>query len=49
MKRRLVTTIMLLTAASLLSGCIFTNWHDHGRGNAYGHDKSRRGGGGGRR
>ncbi len=47
MKRTIFSAVMLLAAATMLSGCIFTNWHDHDRGHGYGHDRGKRGGGGG--
>lgn len=47
-KRTAISAVALVVAAMLLSGCIFTNWGHH-HGNAYGHDKAKRGGGSGRR
>lgn len=46
MRKKVFSAVTLIAVAALLSGCIITNWHDHGRGKAYGHDKSKRGGGG---
>lgn len=47
MKRRFVSAVTLSAMAMLLSGCIFNHWHDHDRGNHYGHAKAKRGGGDG--